>query len=123
MLSRIENEQDFLNRINFSDEATFSCEQQSEYKHNCRILRSENPHTVQELEISSRKINVWCALSHDTVIGQFFFADTSVTANIYLDMLQIYALSQMQTLQPNVTFLADAGARLFEYFVGTGLPD
>ncbi|GBL88047.1 hypothetical protein AVEN_133706-1 [Araneus ventricosus] len=99
-----------------------SCEQQSEYKHNCRIWVSENPHAVQEVERNSPKINVWCALSHDAVIGPFVFAETSVTANTYLDMLQIYTIPQIQHLQPTVIFQQDAGARMFEHFVGTGLP-
>ncbi|GBN86247.1 hypothetical protein AVEN_32304-1 [Araneus ventricosus] len=65
---------------------------------------------------------MWCALSHDEVIGPFFFAETSVTENIYLDMLQLHAIPQMQHLQPTVTFQQDAVARMFEHFAGTGLP-
>ncbi|GBN23484.1 hypothetical protein AVEN_91025-1 [Araneus ventricosus] len=126
MSSRIENEHDFLNGIIFSDEATFnltfSYEQQSEYRHNFRIWGSENPHAVQEVERNSPKINMWCALLHDTVIGPFFFAETSVTANIYLSILQIYAIPQMQHLQPIVIFQQDAGTRMFEHFAGPGLP-
>ncbi|GBN74117.1 hypothetical protein AVEN_117128-1 [Araneus ventricosus] len=63
-----------------------------------------------------------CALLHDTVIGQFSFAETSVTANIYLGILQIYAILQMQHLQLTVIFQQDDGARVFEQFAGTGLP-
>ncbi|GBO39016.1 hypothetical protein AVEN_101842-1, partial [Araneus ventricosus] len=98
------------------------CEQQGEYKHNCRIWGSKNPHAVQEAERNGPKINVWCALSHDTVIGPFFFAETSVMANTYLDMLQSYAIPQMQHLQPTDIFQQVAGARMFEHFAGTGLP-
>ncbi|GBM23516.1 hypothetical protein AVEN_153089-1 [Araneus ventricosus] len=93
---RIENEHDFLNRIIFSDEATF-CVRNKVNKHNCRIWGSENPHVLQGVERNSSNINVWCALSHDTVIGPFFFAETSVMANIYLEKLQIYAI-------PNTAF-------------------
>ncbi|GBL84833.1 hypothetical protein AVEN_93860-1 [Araneus ventricosus] len=66
--------------------------------------------------------NLFFALLHDTVVGPFFFAETSVTANIYLDMLRIYAIRQMQHLQSTVIFQQDAGARMFQYFAGTGLP-
>ncbi|GBN74045.1 hypothetical protein AVEN_178690-1 [Araneus ventricosus] len=97
MLSRIENEHNFLNRIIFSDEATFNVINKVN-KHNCRIWGSENPDAAQEVERNSPKINMWCALSHDTVIGPFFFAETSVMANIYLALLQIYAIPQMQHL-------------------------
>ncbi|GBL83282.1 hypothetical protein AVEN_110615-1 [Araneus ventricosus] len=94
MLSRIQNEHDFLNSIISSDEGTFHVSNKVN-KHSCRIWGSENPFAVQEVERNSQEINVWCVLSHDTVIGPFFFAEISVTANIYLDMLQIYAIPQM----------------------------
>ncbi|GBM49557.1 hypothetical protein AVEN_1888-1 [Araneus ventricosus] len=104
-----------------SNKATFHASNKLN-KHNWRLWGSENPHEVQEVERNSPKINVWCALSHDTVIGPFFFAETSVTANIYLDMLQIYAIPQMQHLQPSDIFQQDAGERMLEHFAGTGLP-
>ncbi|GBO32247.1 hypothetical protein AVEN_121930-1 [Araneus ventricosus] len=53
---------------------------------------------------NSQKINVCCALSYDTVIGSFFFAETSLSAKIYLDMSQIYGIPQMQHLQPTIIF-------------------
>ncbi|GBM23579.1 hypothetical protein AVEN_196652-1 [Araneus ventricosus] len=87
MLSRIENEHDFLNRVIFSDEATFHVNNKV-YNHNCRIWGSEDLHAVQEVERNSPRLNVWCALAHETVIGPFFFAETSVTAHIYLYMLK-----------------------------------
>ncbi|GBN42029.1 hypothetical protein AVEN_192456-1 [Araneus ventricosus] len=96
-------EHDFLNSIIFSDEATYHVSNKVN-KHNCRIWGSENPDAVQEVERNSPKINVWCALSHDAVIGQFSFAETSVKANIYLDMLQSYAVPQMHHLQATVIF-------------------
>ncbi|GBL79602.1 hypothetical protein AVEN_2961-1, partial [Araneus ventricosus] len=90
----------------FSDEATFHVSNKVN-KCNCRIWGSENPHAVQEEERNSPKINLWCALSHDTVMWSFFFAETSVTANIYLDMLYIYGIPQMQHLQQTVFFQHD----------------
>ncbi|GBN32747.1 hypothetical protein AVEN_211209-1 [Araneus ventricosus] len=117
MLSRIGNEYDFLNPIIFSDEATF------------HVSNKVNISTTAEfgarksaVERNSPEINVWCALLHDTVIGPFLFADTSVTANTYLDMLQSFAIPQMQHLQPTDIFQQVAGARMFEHFAGTGLP-
>ncbi|GBN04488.1 hypothetical protein AVEN_85862-1 [Araneus ventricosus] len=56
------------------------------------------------------------------VIGPLFFAETSVTAHIYLDMYQNYAVLQMQYLQPIDIFQQDAGARMLEHFAATGLP-
>ncbi|GBM92557.1 hypothetical protein AVEN_201079-1 [Araneus ventricosus] len=63
-----------------------------------------------------------CTLLHDTVIGPFFFAETSVAANIYLDMLQICTIPQMQHFQLTVIFQQDAGPQMFEHFLRTGLP-
>ncbi|GBM71394.1 hypothetical protein AVEN_248593-1 [Araneus ventricosus] len=71
MLSRIKNEHYFLNRIIFSDEAIFHVSNKVN-KYNCRIWGSENPHAVQEEERNGPKINIWCALSHDTVTGGYY---------------------------------------------------
>ncbi|GBM09555.1 hypothetical protein AVEN_29412-1 [Araneus ventricosus] len=79
-------------------------------KRNCRIWGLENPDAAQEVERYSPKINVWRTLSHDTVIAPFFFAETSVTANIYLDKLQIYAIPQMQHLQLTVILQQDGAS-------------
>ncbi|GBN55136.1 hypothetical protein AVEN_14097-1 [Araneus ventricosus] len=121
MLSRIENEHDFLNHIIFSDGATLHVGKKSENKHNCRILGSENPHINRKWKETVQK-SMCCTPLHGTVIGQFLFVETSLTANFYLDRLQIYAISQMQHLQLTVIFQQDAGARMFEHIAGTGLP-
>ncbi|GBN35280.1 hypothetical protein AVEN_125577-1 [Araneus ventricosus] len=96
-----QDESNFLNPIIFSDEATFHVRN----KVNVSTIeefgaQKINPRAVQEVERNSPKINVWCALLYDTVIGPFFFAETSVTASIYLDVMQSYATPQMQHLQP-----------------------
>lgn len=39
---------------------------------------------------------VWCALAKDHIIGLFFFDESTVTANDYLDMLVLYALPQIK---------------------------
>ncbi|GBN06733.1 hypothetical protein AVEN_109423-1 [Araneus ventricosus] len=119
MLSRIENEHYFLNRVIFSDEAAFHVSNKENISTTGRIWGSENPRAVQEVERNSPKINVWCALLHDAAIGPFFFAETSVTAKIYLDMLQIYSIPQMQLLQRTDIFHQDAVARMLEHFAGT----
>ncbi|KAJ4426761.1 hypothetical protein ANN_26560, partial [Periplaneta americana] len=64
-------------------------------RHNCRIWGSENPHVVRELERDNPKINVWCRLTHETVIGPFFFVENTISGNVYLDMLQNYVIPQI----------------------------
>ena len=77
----------------FSDEATFHVYGKVN-KHNIRIWGSQNPSEVLERERDSPKINVWCGLMHDQIIGPFIFAESTITANIYLDMLKHYVVPQ-----------------------------
>jgi hypothetical protein len=39
----------------------------------------------------SPKVNVWCGVMCNMIIGPFFFAEKTVTGSSYLDMLQLYA--------------------------------
>ena len=74
-------------------------------KHNIRIWGSQNPCEV--LERDSPKINVWCGLMHNQIIGPFIFAESTITANIYLDMLKHYVVPQLEEFQPRVVFQQD----------------
>jgi hypothetical protein len=40
-------------------------------------------------------------------LGPFFFAEQTVTAMTYLDMLQLYLLPQLEDHQPDVVFQQD----------------
>ncbi|GBM58726.1 hypothetical protein AVEN_175335-1 [Araneus ventricosus] len=88
MLSRIENEHYFLNRIFFSDESTFHVSSTVNISTTAEFGAQKIPMQYRKWKETVQK-SMWCTLSHDAVIGPFFFAETSVTANIYLDMLQI----------------------------------
>ncbi|GBO45561.1 hypothetical protein AVEN_270657-1 [Araneus ventricosus] len=79
ILTRIEDDENYLRKWFFSDESTFHVSGKVN-KHNCRIWGSENPHDYRELERDSPKVNVWCALSHTKVIGPFFFAETTINS-------------------------------------------
>jgi hypothetical protein len=74
------------NLIYFSDEATFHT---SGYVHkqNCRIWSTKKPIEVQVYQDNSPKINVWCAMSSDCIIGPYFFEE-NVNGKNYLEMLQ-----------------------------------
>lgn len=106
ILNKVEEDNDFLRKVIFSDEATFHVNGVVN-RHNCRIWGSENPHVVQEVERDSPKVNVWCALAAYGVIGPFFFAERTVTSASYLDMLQEYAVPQIEDRQPNVYYQQD----------------
>ena len=93
-----------LNSVCFSDEATFHVSGKVN-KHNIRIWGSQNPCEV--LERDNPKINVWCGLMHNQIIGPFIFAESTITANIYLDMLKHYVVPQLEEFQPRVVFQQD----------------
>jgi hypothetical protein len=94
MLSEIDNGELFLERKVFSDEATFHISGHV-HRHSIRIWDHEYPHAIAEHKRHSPKINVWCWLAHDRVIGPFFFAECTVTSTTYLDMLELFAVPQI----------------------------
>ena len=106
ILERIDADNDYLQYVAFSDEATFHVSGKVN-RHNVRIWGSENPHAVIEHQRDSDKVNVWCCVMHDKIIGPFFFAESSISANIYLDMLTHYAVPQLAEFQPNIIFQQD----------------
>jgi hypothetical protein len=79
-----------------------------------------NPHEIPEIERDSEKVNVWRALSCSEVSGPFFFAEQTVTAITYLDMLQLFLLPQLEDYQRNVVFqqygAPPNSARIFREF-------
>ena len=79
MLDRLDSDPAFLKRVHLSDESTFHVSGLIN-RHNSRIWGSQNPHETYELERDSPKLNVWCRIMHDKIIGPFFFAEKSITA-------------------------------------------
>jgi hypothetical protein len=67
----------------------------------------EFPHVVREHMRDSPKVNVWCGLMHDQVIGPFFFQEQTVNMYTYLDMLRLYAIPQFEQLQPHIILQQD----------------
>ena len=64
----MDNDDDLLAKIIFSDEAT--CHLSGKVnRYNVRIWGSENPHANLEVERDSQKLNVLCAVSKQTVCG------------------------------------------------------
>ena len=74
-------------RLVFSDKATFHLTGKVN-KHNTRVWRTEHPHSTLEHVRDSPKLNVFCAISKKRVYGPFFFEETTVSSEAYLDMLQ-----------------------------------
>ena len=103
MLDRLDSDPGFLKRVCFSDESTFHVSGLLN-RDNLRIWDSENPDDTCEVEPDSPKLNVWCGIMHDKIIGPFFFAEKSITALIYLDVLTEYVSPKLKQYQPQVIF-------------------
>ena len=114
-----------VNRLRsvFPDEATFHlCGKIN--KHNCQIWSSENPHVIHEHERGMPKVNVWCGLTKNSVIGLFFFIEATVTGHVYLDMLQNFFIDQFP---PELIFQQDGAPphyhRQVRDFLNANFPD
>ena len=79
-------EDEFKERIVFSEEATFHTNGKVN-KHNVRILGEENPQSTVEHVRDSPKVNVFSAISKNHLHGPFFF-EGNVSGHVYLQMLQ-----------------------------------
>jgi hypothetical protein len=89
MLNKIDDDGNFLRQICFTDEAIFhmnGCVN----RHNWRIWGSEQSNEIHEYILDSAKVNVWCGLLCDRVVGPFFYAESTITGGIYHDMLENY---------------------------------
>ena len=103
MLQRISEDEAFLMRVCFSDEATLHVSGKLN-KHNARIWGSENPHAIRKLQRDSPKVNVWCGIMCNRIIGPFFFHEASITADVYLDLLTEYVAPQLIEFHPTIIF-------------------
>ena len=95
MLHRLDSDPGFLKRVCFSDESTFHVSGLIN-RHNSTIWGLQNPHETYKLGRDSPVPNVWCGIMHDKIIGPFFFAEKSIAAQIYLDLLTEYASPQLK---------------------------
>ena len=75
----------------FSDEATF---------HAIGKVKRHNLQIWGLVKKDSLKVNVWCGLVHNQIIGPFIFAKSTITANIYLDVLKHYVVPQLEEFHP-----------------------
>ncbi|XP_066996029.2 uncharacterized protein [Anabrus simplex] len=90
----IEEDDGFLDRVVFSDEATFHVSGKVN-KQNVHIWGATKPHCYVEHVRDSPKVNVFCAVSNTKVYGPFFFNEQTVTGLTYLDLLTEWLLHQL----------------------------
>ena len=86
-------EDEFNERIVFSDEATFHTNGKVN-RHNVRIWGEEIPHATIEHERDSLKVNVFCATSKNHVHGPFFFEE-NMTGDVHLQMFQNWLMDEL----------------------------
>jgi hypothetical protein len=123
ILNEIDNDEQFLHRVIFSDETTFPISGHF-HRHNVRICANERSHDFVEHERDSPKVNVWCALTRGCVVGSSFFAERTVTSHNYFDMLELFAVPQIDN--DNVIFQQDGApthyANIFTEFLDEIFP-
>ena len=90
----VDDDNTFLTQVCFLDAAIFHVTGKVN-RHNCHISRLENSHVVIENWWDSPKRKVCCGIIHDRIISTYFFAEKTVTAFTYLDMLQLYSVPQL----------------------------
>jgi hypothetical protein len=94
MFHLIQYDERFLDSIIFSDDNTFHVSGKVNTR-NCRIWGSQNLRVSLEHVRDSSKVNVFCALSKGIVFGPFFFMETTIVGIVYLDMLQLFLIPQL----------------------------
>ncbi|PSN38177.1 hypothetical protein C0J52_15049 [Blattella germanica] len=96
MLHHMAEDDDFSNKLIFSDEATFFLRGKVN-RHNVRIWGTENPRVYVEHTRNSPKLNVCCALPNSKVYSPFFLLEPTVSGHSYLDMLEQWPMPQLET--------------------------
>lgn len=87
MMTIINNDNNFLHNIVFSDEATFQLNGHVN-RHNFRYYSDVNPHWMVEYHTQyPEKLNVWAGILNNTLIGPFFI-DGNLNAQKYETMLR-----------------------------------
>jgi hypothetical protein len=89
---KIDDDEEFLNDVWFSDEAHFLLNGHVNSK-NWVFWGSENPHRVVGRPLHSKKCTAWVAISKHGIIGPFFFEDAlgdavTVTKERYVPVLE-----------------------------------
>ncbi|XP_033610354.1 uncharacterized protein LOC117282915 [Cryptotermes secundus] len=105
MLKNMEDEL-FLPRVIFSDEATFHLTGKVN-RHNARIWGLQNACVTLEHVRDSPKVNVFCAIILMKVYGPFFFDENTVTGVTYLRILQNWLVPQMNEASGDYIFQQD----------------
>ncbi|KAF2882442.1 hypothetical protein ILUMI_23724 [Ignelater luminosus] len=87
MMERANEDRDFLSSICFTDECTFTLNNEPNCQ-DCRFWCQENPNlNVQSRTQYPQKINVWAGMFKNHIIGPFII-EGNLNSVLYLDLLQ-----------------------------------
>lgn len=101
MMNRMLADLQFINKIVFSDEATFQLNG-TVNRQNCRYWSRENPHWMMEAHTQfPQKVNVWAGIINNQIIGPYFFEGT-VNGDVYLDFLTNFLVPTLKIRFPDV---------------------
>lgn len=98
MMAQIDADGNFLNRILFSDEATFELTGNVN-RHNFRFWSDNNPRWMSDTRSTQypQKLNVWAGIINNRIVGPFFI-DGNLTAVKYEDMLRNRIIPAIQAI-------------------------
>lgn len=100
LMNRCNTDPTFVNRIVFSDEATFQLNG-TVNRQNCRYWAPKNPHWTMEANTQfPQKLNVWSGIVNNRILGPFFI-DGSLTGAKYLEMLRDHLVPSLAALYPD----------------------
>jgi transposase len=94
MLQIFEENNDFVNKIIWSDESEFKLNGVVN-RHNCCYWSYSNPHEEISVINSKKGVMVWCGVTSDGLIGPYFF-EGSVNSMTYLQMLNEFLWPQVK---------------------------
>ena len=97
MLQLIDNDQEVVNHLLFTDEANFHLSGEVN-RHNCRYWASDNPNFFATVPLHSPKVVVWMGVWSGGLLGPFFHEGT-VNGDDYLDMLRDWLLPQLKEIE------------------------
>lgn len=87
LLMEINNNNNYISQVCFSDEAAFSLHGVVN-RHNCRYWSDVNPHWMIEAHTQhEQKVNVWAGILGNSIVGPFFI-DGNLNGQKYLEMLE-----------------------------------
>ena len=99
----VQERETLKSKLIFSDEYTFHVSGNVNHHYLC-IWGNENLHSVVEHYQDFPKVNMFCTMSSSRVYGPIFFTENTITSVVYLDMLQLWLMPQLEEHEDDFIF-------------------